>query len=86
MPDTTETENDRRLTSRELRDVELARSGDPVLSFEFIKADLGIAHATFHRGPRRELPVVRLSARRLGVRRSDYEAWKASRVLTGRAA
>ena len=49
-------------------------------------SDLGISHATFHRGPRRQLPVVQISDRRLGVRRSDYEAWKASRVITARAA
>lgn len=70
----------------ELRDTMLAGASDPVLTFEFIKRDLGIAHATFHRGPRHELPVIQISARRLGVRRSDYEAWKASRVTGGKAA
>jgi predicted DNA-binding transcriptional regulator AlpA len=68
-----------------LRETLLAGAADPVLSFEFIKADLGISRATFHRGPRRQLPVVRISDRRLGVRRSDYEAWKAGRVIPGRA-
>jgi hypothetical protein len=53
---------------------------DPILDFEFIKSDLGISHATWHRGPRQELPVVRISARRLGVRRSDYLAWKQAKI------
>ena len=70
----------------DLRDTMLAGSADPVLTFEYIKADLGISHATFHRGPRRQLPVVQISDRRLGVRRSDYEAWKAGRVMPGRVA
>jgi hypothetical protein len=75
--------SDSKPTTRELRDSILAGSGDPVLSFDYIKADLGISHATFHRGPRRQLPVVQISDRRLGVRRSDYEAWKAGRVMPG---
>ena len=70
----------------DLRDTMLAGSADPVLTFEYIEADLGISHATFHRGPRRQLPVVQISDRRLGVRRSDYEAWKARRVMPGRVA
>ena len=37
---------------------------DPVLDFAYIQADLGISKATFHRGPRHEVPVVRMSARR----------------------
>jgi hypothetical protein len=70
-----------------LRDELLASAApDPVLDFAYIQADLGISKATFHRGPRHEMPVVRLSARRFGVRRSDYEAWKISRLLCGRAA
>ena len=70
----------------ELRDAILAGSADPVLGFGYIKADLGISHATCQRGPRRQLPVVRISDRRLGVRRSDHEAWKAGRVIPGRTA
>ena len=57
------------------------REGDPLLSFAFIEADLGISHNSFHRGPRREMPVVKLSSRRYGVNRSDYERWKASRTI-----
>ena len=53
---------------------------NPVLSFDFLITDLGCSKATFHRGPRHELPVVRISERRLGVRKSDYEAWKASKI------
>jgi predicted DNA-binding transcriptional regulator AlpA len=68
----------------ELHDTMLAGMADPVLTFKYIKADLGISHATFHRGPRRQLPVVQISDRRLGVRRSDYEAWKAGRLMLGR--
>jgi hypothetical protein len=72
--------------SSELRNTLLTGATDPVLTFEFIKADLGISHSTFHRGLRRELPIVRLSAKRLGVRRSDYEKWKAARVVAPVAA
>ena len=54
---------------------------DPVLTFDHLIADLGCSKATFHRGPRQELPVVRISERRLGVRKSDYERWKASKVI-----
>ena len=64
----------------ELREALLNGAADPILDFDFIKADLGISHATFHRGPRQELPIVRISARRLGVRRSDYFAWKTAKV------
>ena len=53
---------------------------DPVLAFDYLIADLGCSKATFHRGPRHELPVVQISPRRLGVRRSDYERWKASKI------
>jgi hypothetical protein len=69
-----------------LRETMLEGAADPVLPFSFIKADLGVSHATFHRSVRHELPVVQISDRRLGVRRSDYEKWKASRVRPGRAA
>jgi hypothetical protein len=54
---------------------------DPVLSFNFLIADLGCSKSTFHRGPRRELPVVQISTRRLGVRKSDFERWKATKLL-----
>jgi predicted DNA-binding transcriptional regulator AlpA len=53
---------------------------DPVLPFEYLISDLGCSKATFHRGPRHELPVLQISQRRLGVRRSDYEKWKASKI------
>ncbi|WP_191057564.1 hypothetical protein [Geminicoccus harenae] len=55
-------------------------AGDPILSFDELIADLGCSKATFHRGPRHELPVVQISERRLGVRQSDYERWKASKI------
>jgi hypothetical protein len=53
---------------------------DPVLSFGFLIADLGCSKSTFHRGPRHELPVVQISPRRLGVRKSDFDRWKASKI------
>lgn len=62
---------------KDLREVLLTGSSDPVLDFKFIAADLGISKATFHRSVRPKLPVVQLSPRRLGCRKSDYEAWKA---------
>jgi hypothetical protein len=63
-----------------------ADAPDPILSFEYIVEDLGISRATFHRVWRHMLPVVEISERRRGVRRSDYEAAKAARIRPGRAA
>ena len=63
----------------ELREALLSGAADPILDFEYIKADLGISHATFHRGPRQELPIVRISARRLGVRRPEFQPDRADR-------
>lgn len=68
------------------REALLSGAADPVLDFEYIKADLGISHATWHRGPRQELPIVHISARRLGVRRSDYLAWKAAKIIAPKRA
>lgn len=51
---------------------------DPLLSFKEIVADLGCSRATFHRTIRHQLDTARISARRLGVRRSVYDAWKAA--------
>ena len=51
---------------------------DPLLSFKEIVADLGCSRATFHRTIRHQLATVRISAKRLGVRRSVYDAWKAA--------
>ena len=61
-------------------------SRNPILTFAFIKADLGVSHTTFYRIFRRQLPVVRISDRKLGVLRSSYERWKSSRLHSGQAA
>ena len=53
---------------------------DPLLTFDFIISDLGCSKATFQRGPRLELSIAQISPRRLGVRASDYAAWKASKI------
>ena len=53
---------------------------DPLLTFDFIIFNLGCSKATFQRRPRLELPIVQISPRRLGVRVSDYAAWKASKI------
>jgi hypothetical protein len=42
--------------------------------------DLGASRTTFIRSILPLLPVVEISARRRGVRLSDYLKWKASRV------
>ena len=85
MPENVPTEFAEKSTTRQLRDIAMARTADPILSFDYIKGDLGIAHATFHRSVRHLLPVIQLSTRRFGVRRSDYEAWKQARVKLGMA-
>ena len=72
-------------SARAVRDATMAVTADPVLGFEFVKADLGISHATFFRTVRHQLPIIQLSTRRFGVRKSDYDAWKQSRVRPGRA-
>ena len=69
-----------------LRDTMLEGAADPVLTFAFIKADLGVSHATFYRSLRHKLPVVQISDRRFGVFRSNYEKWKDSRIRSGQAA
>jgi len=54
---------------------------DPVLSFAECAADYGVSLATFKRSILPELPVVDISDRRKGVRRSDHEARKARRII-----
>ena len=76
---------EQKINARAVRDATLAATADPVLGFEFVKADLGISHATFFRTVRHQLPIIQLSTRRFGVRKSDYEMWKQSRVRPGRA-
>ena len=65
MPENVPTEFAEKSTTRQLRDIAMARTADPILSFDYIKGDLGIAHATFHRSVRHLLPVIQLSTRRL---------------------
>jgi hypothetical protein len=58
---------------------------DPVLSFAEVAADYGVSLATFKRSILPDLPVVEITDRRRGIRRSDHEARKARRTR-GRAA
>ena len=51
---------------------------DPVLTFDYITADLGVSKATFNRSIRHKLPVVQLSPRRLGCLQSKYYEFKAA--------
>jgi hypothetical protein len=48
---------------------------DPLLSPEEMCRDAGISMATWRRNWRHHLPIVRISPRRIGVRRS---AWRAA--------
>ena len=58
---------------------------DPVLSFAYCAADYGVSFATFKRSILPDLPVVEITDRRRGIRRSDHEARKTRRTR-GRAA
>src|SRR5262249_4722002 len=53
---------------------------DPVLGMETIRRTMGVSKATFYGEIAPTLPVITLSARRRGVRRTDYEAWLAARA------
>lgn len=52
-----------------------ASADDPVLTPDAMCADAGISRATWNRNWRHRLPIVRVSARRIGCRRS---AWRAA--------
>ena len=71
---------ERKPTTLELLARAIAENADPVLSFAYIQSDLGICRGTFFRHVRHFLPIMRISKRRLGVRKSDYENWKAART------
>lgn len=47
---------------------------DPILSPAAMCEDADISMATWQRRWRHKLPIVRLSPRRIGVRRSDWHA------------
>jgi hypothetical protein len=53
---------------------------DPLLSFAECAADYGVSLATFKRSILPDLPVVQITDRRRGIRRSDHEARKARRT------
>jgi hypothetical protein len=63
---------------------------DPILSPEEMWTDAGISPATWHRNWRRRLPIIRISQRRIGCRRSAWlaalEAVTAAEVQSGKAA
>jgi hypothetical protein len=61
-----------RVTKLLTKDLDL----DPFVTPAEIIDDLRVSRATFHRSLRYLLPFVRLSPRRLGVRRSVYLRWK----------
>ena len=73
---------ERKPTTLELLARAIAENTDPVLSFAHIQSDLGICRGTFFRQVRHSLRL-RISKRRLGVRKSDYEAWKLARIKPG---
>lgn len=51
------------------------RPADPILSPEQMWTDAGISPATWQRNWRYKLPIIRISARRIGCRQS---AWRAA--------
>ena len=53
---------------------------DPIIGLEVIRRTLGLSKATFYGEISSTLPVITLSARRRGVRRSAYEAWLEGRT------
>jgi predicted DNA-binding transcriptional regulator AlpA len=53
---------------------------DRILPLAEVERLLDLSHSTFHRAVRPTLPVIRLSARRLGVRASDLRRWQAARL------
>jgi hypothetical protein len=57
---------------------------DPVLSFDYCAADYGVSRATFRRNILPDLPVVEITDRLRGVRRSDHEARKTRVTRTRR--
>jgi hypothetical protein len=56
---------------------------DPILSPEEMWTDAGVSPSTWQRNWRHKLPMIRVSARRIGCRRS---AWRAALEGTGGAA
>jgi hypothetical protein len=53
---------------------------DPILTYVECAADYGVSLATFKRSILPDLPVVEITDRRRGIRRSDHEARKAQRT------
>jgi hypothetical protein len=47
---------------------------DPILSLEDMWTDAGMSPATWRRNWRHRLPMIRISARRIGCRRSVWRA------------
>jgi hypothetical protein len=66
--------------ARERAEIMASGDADPVLSFAYCAADLGVSLSTYRRSVLPEVPVVEISAQRRGVRRSDHEACKARRT------
>jgi hypothetical protein len=72
--------------ARERAEILARDDTDPILSFVYCAADLGISLATFKRSVLPDLAVVEITDRRRGIRRSDHEARKASRTRKPKAA
>jgi hypothetical protein len=53
---------------------------DPILSPEEMCRDSGISMATWRRQYRNELPIIQMSPRRIGVRRSDWQRYLSERT------
>ncbi len=67
------------MSAKHFADLVLA-APDPLRSLDYVRRDLGVCKSTFQRHVRHSLPIVRISERRLGVRQSDLDAWKAART------
>jgi hypothetical protein len=56
---------------------------EPIYGLEVIRRALGLSKSAFYGppdGPYRTLPIVAISERRRGVRKSDYELWLGART------
>ena len=79
-PTTVSNAGELKRTARELLAETVLRESDPLLSINFVLTDLGITRWLFNKAVLPSLPLVRVSTRKAGVRRSVYENWKASRT------
>jgi hypothetical protein len=65
------------------RDSRGLQQPEPIYGLELIRRALGLSKSAFYGppdGPYRTLPIVAISERRRGVRKSDYELWLGART------